>query len=343
MATLRSHAEAVVLLVILFLVAVVVPVSGADYWIYLLTIVALFAIAVVGLNVLTGYAGQVSFATTAFMAVGGYTAALTQRDWGLDPWLALVVAVLFGAVAAVAIGLPLLRLRGHYLAMATYTLALGVFFLSSGATGFTGGSAGIPGVARPHIAGLHFDEPLAFYALAWVVLGLAVLGVMALARSRTGRAWRALATHDRVATSVGIPVTRYKLLAFVIASGLASLSGALYVQFTTFVSPDLYDNAAVLQVFTMLFVGGLAVSYGPIVGATVVIVAPNIIGGLESYETLLFNLALLVILVVRPQGLVGKADVATRLKDVLPWWLRQRVGRGPAAPPPAAAEQGVGR
>ncbi|WP_210491526.1 branched-chain amino acid ABC transporter permease [Patulibacter sp. SYSU D01012] len=342
MVLLRTHAEAAVLLVIAFLVAVVVPLSGADYWIYLLTIVALFAIAVVGLNVLTGYAGQVSFATTAFMAVGGYTVALTQRDWGTDPWVALVVAVGLGSAAAVLLGLPLLRLRGHYLAMATFTLALGVFFLAGGATGFTGGATGVPGVARPHIAGLRFDEPLAFYALAWVILGLAVLGVMALARSRTGRAWRALATHDRVATSVGIPVTRYKLLAFVIASALASLSGALYVQFTTFVSPDLYDNAAVLQVFTMLFVGGLAVSYGPIIGAAVVIVVPNVIGGLESYETLVFNVALLVILVLRPQGLVGKADVATSVRDVLPRWLRRRVGTGAVAPT-ASAEQGVTR
>lgn len=303
---------------LILVIAVLVPLSGSSFWIYTLTIVAIYAIAVVGLNALLGYAGQVSFATTAFMAIGGYGSALVTTGWHLDPWLALVIAALIAALMAVIIGIPLLRLRGHYLAMGTFALAMGAFELANDAVNVTGGPIGIPGVPPFTIGPLQLSDPLAFYFFSWVLCALAVLATASLVASRSGRAWRALATREDVAVSLGVNVRYYKLTAFIVSAVLASVAGSLYVEFTSYVSPDLYDVGIVVLLFTMLFIGGIGTPYGPLIGVAIVQIAPIFIAGLQSYESVVFEIVLLVILILRPQGIFGKASAVAPLENLLP-------------------------
>lgn len=300
------------------------PASGSNYWIYTLTIVGIYATAMIGLNVLVGYAGQMSFATTTFMAIGGYGTAVLTTKFQWNPWAACLAGVVLAAAVAYAIGLPLLRLRGHYLAMATFALAICTISLVSGAQSITGGTSGLPGVPPLAVGAISFNAPVPAYYLAFAACALALVAASRLVDSRVGRAWRALAKREDVATSVGIDVRRAKVAAFVVSGVFAALAGALYVEFTSFVSPDLYDSSMVVQIFIMLFIGGVGTTYGPLLGTALVVVSPVLLGRFAAYQSIVFEVALLIVLVVRPQGLLGRAGGTRPLAAILPAFLRPR-------------------
>lgn len=304
--------------------AVLVPLSGSRLMIYNLTITALFAMVVISLNLILGLAGQVSFAQTTFMAIGGYGSALFTTRLGLDPWLAMLLSMLTALVAALVIGGPLLRLRGHYLAMATFALALGTNSFVTAATPLTNGSIGISGVPALAIGSFSFDDPISFYVLSWFGCAAAMTIFALLANSYIGRAWRALATGQEIAATLGIEVTAYKILAFAIAAMIASIAGSLYVEFTSFVGPDLYDIGIVLNVFLMLFIGGRGSLIGPVVGAGLLTLAPQLLAGLEQYQNLVFFGVLLVLILVWPSGLFGRVRDSGPLEAILPLWCQRR-------------------
>ncbi len=309
-------------LALIALGVVLVPPTGSRFWMYNLTLVSLYATVVISLNLLLGYAGQVSFAQTTFMAIGGYGSGILTKRWGVDPWLAILAAAAFAVVCALLIGLPLLRLRGHYLALATFALALGTTRFAAGATSLTNGSIGISAVPPLTIGRAAFG-PTGYYALGWLVCAVATLAVVALADSHVGRAWRALAVRGDVAATLGIDVNRYKLLALAISALMASIAGSLYVEFATFVGPDLFDIGTIINLFIMLFIGGLGSIAGPIAGSMIVIVAPQLIAGLERYQNLVFFTLLLALILVRPAGLFGRSRDPAPLTAILPAWLRR--------------------
>ena len=313
-----------VVLAIVAIGVVLAPFSGSRLIIYNLTITALYAMVAVSLNVILGLAGQVSFAHTTFMAIGGYGSAILTTRLGLDPRLALVLAAAMALAAAVVIGGPILRLRGHYLAMATFALALGTNSFVTAATPLTNGSIGISGVPPLELGGFAIVDPTAFYALSWVMCALALVVFALLANSHIGRAWRAIATGQEIASTLGIEVTRYKVLAFAVAAVIAAVAGSLYVEFTSFVGPDLYDIGIVVNVFLMLFIGGRGSYVGPVIGALVLTVAPQLLAGLEQFQNLVFFLFLLVLILVWPSGLFGRVRDARPIELILPVWLRRR-------------------
>jgi branched-chain amino acid transport system permease protein len=319
----RSKIELVVLALIA-LGVILVPFGHSRLAIYNLTVTALYAMVVISLNLLLGLAGQVSFAQTTFMAVGGYSSALLTTKLQLNPWLALLAGAVLALVAALAIGRPLLRLRGHYLAMATFALALGTYSFVTAATPLTNGSIGLSGVPALTLGSISFDDTIAFYALAWVMCALAMAVFALLANSHIGRAWRALATGQDIAATLGIDVTAYKVLAFAIAAVIASVAGSLYVEFTSFVGPDLYDISIILNIFLMLFVGGRGSHVGPVIGAGLLTVAPQLLAGLEKFQNLVFFVFLLVLILIWPSGLFGRVRDSGPLEDMLPPWLRRR-------------------
>jgi branched-chain amino acid transport system permease protein len=319
----RATIEAIVLALIVLLV-VAVGLAGSRLLVYDLTITALYAMVVISLNILLGLAGQVSFAQTSFMAVGGYGSAILTTQMGLDPWLALAIAAGLALVAALVIGRPLLRLRGHYLAMGTFALALGTNSFVTVATPLTNGSIGISGVPPLALGGLVFDAPIPFYVLSWIMCGVALAVFALLAASHIGRAWRALATGQEIAATLGIDVTGYKVMAFAIAAVIASVAGSLYVEFTSFVGPDLYDIGIVLNIFLMLFIGGRGSLVGPIIGAGLLTLAPQLLAGLEQFQNLVFSVFLLVLILVWPAGLFGRVRDSGPIEAMLPAWLRRR-------------------
>ncbi|HVA11659.1 MAG TPA: branched-chain amino acid ABC transporter permease, partial [Stellaceae bacterium] len=289
-------------LVAILAVVVAVAIGGSRLAVYNFTIIALQAMVVISLNLLLGLAGQVSFAQTTFMAVGGYGSAVLTLRLGLNPWLALFISAFMSLAVALVVGRPLLRLRGHYLAMATFALALGTYSFVGAATPLTNGSIGISGVPPLALGSLSLDSPLSFYVLSWIACGLTMLVYAVIANSYIGRAMRAVATGQDVAAALGVNVTAYKGLAFAIAAVIASLAGSLYVEFTSFVGPDLYDIGMVVNVFLMLFIGGRGSNVGPILGAALLTMAPQYLAGLEQFQNLVFFVFLLVLILVWPAG-----------------------------------------
>lgn len=296
--------------------------SGSSFWIYNATLVALYGVALVGLTILVGWAGQVSFAQTAFMAVGGYGVAILTTRLGWNPWVAWAVSVVLAVAGAGVIGWPLLRLRGHYLTMATFALAMGVYALANGAT-FTGGAIGISAVPPLRLAGLSLGSPVPALLSATVLCGLGLALALRLRASPLGRAWRALAARPDAAESLGVPVHRYKLLAFMLAALYGAAAGGLYVEFTTYVGPDLYSATIMVNLFLMLFIGGTQTPYGPLLGAAVVLVVPQLISGLSSTQGIVFDLVLLAIILGRPEQWRGLGAMRRRTG-----WAPSPVSRG---------------
>lgn len=314
----RSSLLRFLLLVLAALLVGFIPFTASEFWLSLLTTVAVFSLAVIGLNVLTGMAGQVSFGTTAFMACGGYAAAIITTRYHQNPWVAIVAGALISGVCAAAIGYPMLRLQGHYLALGTFALALAATGIAKGANFITGGPVGIPGVPSLEIGPVSLASPKSFYALVWLLVALCLAATYGLRNSRVGRAWLAIATREDVSSSLGIDVRKLKVLAFVFASVTASVSGSLYVVMTSFMAPNVFSVDIAIQVFAMLFVGGVGTLYGPLVGSAVIVILPALFTSLQSFEALVSETILLLIIIVAPRGLgklsgsVGRTLVSNR-------------------------------
>lgn len=284
---------------------------------YDLSVVACYALPVIGLNVITGMAGQVSFATTAFMAIGGYASAILTVREGWNPWLALVTGGGIAALVAIVLGLPILRLRGHYLAMGTFALALAAGEFATAAIGITGGPVGIAGIRALSLGPLQFNGGFSFYVLVWITVIGVTVGVLSLQHSRVGRAWGALAEREDVARSLGVDIRRLKVVAFAISAVLGAIGGSFYVELTQFVSPDLYSTTVAVQVFAMLFVGGVSSVYGPILGAAIISLLPVIFSSLQNSSDLWIEIVVLAVLIIMPQGITSVipsiVDRGTRL------------------------------
>jgi branched-chain amino acid transport system permease protein len=333
MKDIRLRPVELAVLLALVLICVWATFLGSRLTLYNLTIIALYSTVVTSLNLLLGLAGQASFAQTVFMAIGGYGIAIMTTRYGFNPWVAILVSMVLSVLVALAIGKPLLRLRGHYLSMGTVALALGVYSFAN-ASSFTNGGWGISGVPALTIGGFSFRNPVAFMWLAWGLCTVSVLVYRLLGNSHIGRAWRALSTRQDISATLGINVPRYKLLALVIAAMMASLTGSFYVALTRFVGPDLYDISVVINLMFMLFVGGLRSTVGPIVGAAFVILAPQAVSGFETYQNLVFFILLLLINLLRPAGIFGRLRGEQPIQSILPPWMlgKSRTGEGTAEP-----------
>lgn len=319
---LSRYREVITAAVILFIL--VVPVTGSRLWLYNMLIVAVFAIATIGLAIVTGRAGQVTFAQTSFMAVGGYGLAILSTRYHWNPWLAVLGSAVVAAVAALLIGFPLLRLRGHYLAMATFALALGTSSFANAATGLTNGALGMPGVPPLSIGPFTTLDQTNAYAIAWALVALSLAVYFTLTRSFVGRAWRAIALREDVAASLGVNLAGYKMLAFVVAAILASVAGSLYAAITSFVSPDIYDASTAINLFVVLFIGGRGAMFGPVLGSILLIFGPQAVAGISAWQNIIFLTALLLVIMFLPEGILGGGRGLPSLRRFLPAALRPK-------------------
>jgi branched-chain amino acid transport system permease protein len=231
--------------------------TGAD--------VGVFFVAILALNIVTGYTGQISIGHGAFMAVGGYTTAILTHDHGWNDIATLPIAALVGFAAGVVVGVPALRFRGVYLALTTFAVALAVPQIAKNYPGFTGGTEGL---ALPNHSGLWL------YRTAWIVAGIVFVLAWLLLRGRTGRAFRAVRDSEIAAASSGVSLPVYKTVAFGISAALAAVAGSVYVLVNNFVNPDVFGLQLSLYVLIGAVVGGLGSLWGVLVGACFVQLLP---------------------------------------------------------------------
>jgi branched-chain amino acid transport system permease protein len=275
---------------------------------YLVTVVGfamIYAVFCLGLNFFMGYTGQASFGQNAFAALGGYGSAILTTDFGWEPLLALVATMGLAGVVAAVVGYPTLRLRGHTLAMATFALGLISYELSIELTGLTQGYMGFSGIPPLGLGKLTLaTEKQQLVALvAFVLVGVWVSA--RLRQSRFGRALRAIAGSEKAASALGINVARYKLAAFVVAALYASAAGSLFAHFVGFISPEVFGTAMVVLPFTMLYLGGIGTTWGPVIGAIIVSLLPEVLRsmGLKEFQEIVYSVLLIAMLIYAPRGL----------------------------------------
>lgn len=304
-ALVRRPAAAAVWLVCAAIVGYALVAGG-----YIATVVAfglIYAIFVSGLNIFMGLTAQVSFGQSAFAAIGGYTSAVltTTYEWTVIP--AMLVGLIAAIAAAFVIGYPTLRLKGHYLAMATLAIGLIVYEIAVEWESVTQGYLGISGIPPLGIGPFEAVSDRQILVTLSVIVLLVAFCVMRIRQSRLGRAFAAVAGSEDAAIALGINAPRYKLLSFLLAAGLASISGSLLVHVVGYVSPEVFGLHMVVLAFTMIYVGGLGTVAGPIVGALVVNLLPEIFRSLSDSQDLAYGVVLIIILIYAPRGLVGLA------------------------------------
>ena len=270
-----------------------------------MSIAAIVFIAVMGLDVLMGYAGQISLGHAAFVALGGYGAAIATVRFGLPPLAGIVAGLVVSLLCAAVVSLLTVRLRGIYMALATLAFGLLIDSLAVGLSDLTGGPSGLTGVPHFGIGAYTFADPRADYYLVWGV-ALAVFVLLAnLLRSDFGRALRAIRTDQTAALALGIDVPRYKLYAFLISAACASLAGSLLAYYFQFLSPEMVSTPRSLEYVTMLVIGGEGSLAGPLLGVLLLVLLPTAIQPLNQAKTLFAGVVLVGGLLLLPQGILG--------------------------------------
>jgi len=282
------------------------PLLGSVFADTVMALAGLFAIVAVGLNLLFGYAGKISFGHNAFMAMGAYASGILTTGAGLPPLGALVAGAAGTGAVAFLLGAPILRLRGHYLAMATLALGEITIIVSTRWTEVTGGLTGIPGVPDFQVLGVAFDTKTKLYYLIWAVaLGGLCLSFRVI-DSRFGRALRALGAHEAAAEALGVPVVRYRVQVFVLSAVYAAVAGGLYAHFLNYVNGTFFDLPVMVELMAMLVVGGIGTRWGPIVGAVPLMWVSQSLGRFADYSLLIFGALYGVALLFLPRGLCGE-------------------------------------
>jgi branched-chain amino acid transport system permease protein len=270
-----------------------------------LVITLILFIAVLGLDVLMGYAGQVSLGQSGFMAIGGYTSAVLATTYGAPPLLGIISGIALSLVCALLLSVVTMRLRGAYLALATLTFGLLVDSLTVGLTDVTQGPSGLVGIPSFAIGPVIFATPNSMY---YLVLGVVVVLVLALAggmRSSFGRALQAIRTDQTAAAALGIDVARYKMAAFAISAALGSLAGSLYAFDFHFLSPDMVATPRSFELIAMLVLGGEGTLVGGLIGAAFITLLPTVFQPFAAYKTLAEGAILVLAFQYLPQGLLG--------------------------------------
>jgi branched-chain amino acid transport system permease protein len=274
------------------------------YYLNVANIIGLNTIIVVGLNLLIGYAGQISLGHAAFYGLGAYFSGVLTVTYNVSPWVAMVVALVVTGVLALLIGIPTLKLQGHYLVMATLGFNLIVNIIIIQWDKVTGGPSGFPGIPNLSVAGWPLDTDRRMYYLIWAFVFASIILSLNLVKSRVGRGFRALHGSEIAASSLGVRTDRYKVKVFVLSALYASLAGSLYAHYLTFISPKTFDIFFSVELVTMVIVGGMGNVWGALFGAIFLTSLPNVLHFFDEYKDIFYGLILVLILIFSPEGVV---------------------------------------
>ncbi len=307
--------------------AVLPPLLTNDYYLNVLIFIGIHAIIAIGLDLLLGYTGQISLGHAAFFGLGAYITGVLSAKASWPPIAGLVVALVGVGILAYIIGIPTLKLHGHYLAMATlgFGIIVQIFFKELGF--LTGGPSGLVGIQDMTIFGYEFDSDLKYYYLVSVSLLLTLLLSINVVQSRVGRALKAIHGSEVASSVLGINVSRYKVGIFVLSALYAALAGWLYSHYMTFVSPSSFGFMFSIKLVTMVVIGSLGSIWGAIFGAALLTSMPEFLHVFANYETTVFGFILVTVMVFMPRGLLrGLEDIVLRVFKSL---SDQEAAKGP--------------
>ena len=286
------------------LVMVVPQLFEGGYLMNVLVFVGINTMLAIALNLLLGYAGQISLGHAGFFGLGAYLSGILTTTYGMNPWVAMPVAAIAVGCLAGLIGFPILKLKGHYLAMATLGLGIIIYIVFNETVELTGGPSGLSGIPNLQLAGISFDSDVKNYYLIWSVTLAVMLFSINLANSRVGRALRAVHDSEIAAQVLGVNARVLKVKIFALSAVISSLAGSLYAHTMTFVSPASFGFNFSIELLTMVVIGGLGSIYGSFLGAALLTLLPEFLRGANEYDIIIYGGLLVVMVMYMPGGLV---------------------------------------
>jgi branched-chain amino acid transport system permease protein len=292
-----------------FLLLVMVVISAGivfadNYMMNVLVFVGINAMLAVALNLLLGFAGQISLGHAAFFGLGAYISGVLTSTYDFNPWLAMLIAAVATGTLAFMVGFQILKLKGHYLAMATLGLGMIIYIVFNETVDITGGPSGLSGIPNLSIGTFQFDTDLKNYILVWAFTLATVMLSSNLVNSRIGRALRAIHDSEIAARVMGVNAGLLKVQIFALSALVSALAGSLYAHTVMFISPSSFGFKFSVELVTMVVIGGMGSIYGPLCGAVLLTLLPEFLVVLQDYDIVIFGFLLIVMTMFMPGGLV---------------------------------------
>jgi branched-chain amino acid transport system permease protein len=302
---------------ILFIIALAIfppiasHIEGIQHYIDIMVFVGIFSLITIGLSLLMGYAGQISLGHAAFFGIGAYTSAVMTGKFGFNPWVAFLAGILLTVGIAYLIGLPSLKLRGHYLAMATLGFGIIVFIVFNEWDAMTSGPSGFSDIPGISIAGYDLDTDIEYYGFVWAIVVLVSLFSLNVIHSRIGRAYRSIHGSEDAANAMGVHTSKYKIQIFVLSALYASIAGSLYTHYMNFLNPSSFNLFFSIKLVIMVILGGgMANIWGAVLGTwTITLLGAEWLHFLEEFEFLAYGAILLSMTIFLPRGLIGLVEL----------------------------------
>lgn len=284
-----------------------------EYFLHILVITGIYIILTLSLNLVVGYTGLASLGHAAFSCVGAYVSSLLALNYGLSPWLGLLIGAGTAAILGIVIGAPSLRLKGDYLALATFGLGVIVYSVAKNWVSVTRGPMGLPGIPGFSIFGFQISEVWAYWVLVAIFVFLTYFVIRRVVNSPFGRILRAIRDDEIASLAMGKNINKYKIIVFVIGAFFAGLAGSLYAHYITFIDPSSFTVMESITILLMVVFGGMGSLSGSFVGAAVLVILPELLRfmGMPSsiaapLRQMIYGILLIVLMLKRPQGILGK-------------------------------------
>ena len=280
-----------------------------NYLLNVFVFIGINTMLAVALNLLLGFAGQISLGHAAFFGLGAYISGILTTRYAIDPWMAMVAAALCVGVIAFVIGFPILKLKGHYLAMATLGFGIIVYIIFNETVDWTGGPSGMSGIPTLSLGPVIFDSDMTNYYLIWIFTLLTMLLSINLANSRIGRALRAIHDSEVAARVMGVNARLLKVQIFTVSALISALAGSLYAHTMTFIAPASFGFNFSVELVTMVIIGGLGSIYGSFLGAAILTLLPEFLRVFHDFDIVIYGLLLIVMTMFMPGGLIGGFEI----------------------------------
>ncbi|OGD32674.1 branched-chain amino acid ABC transporter permease [Candidatus Atribacteria bacterium RBG_16_35_8] len=306
----------VILIAILF---IMLPFIINAYWVDVLFFFGIYALLGLSLNIVLGEVGLFDLGHMGFMAIGAYTTAILNTYFGIPIIILLPISAIAAGAFAWLVCSPIIHLRGDYLCIVTIGMGEIVrLTLNNNPFGITGGPNGVFGIDFPSLGSIFVvDNSTKFYYYIWLIVGLTIIGLVNLQRSRIGRAWNCIREDEIAAEATGIDVRYYKLLAFVLGAGLAGIAGNIYASKLMMVSPESFNFMESCLLFCIILIGGMGSIPGVLIGSAAISLFPEFFRTFAQYRMLIFGAAMVAMMIFRPGGIWPRKRGAAEFKSLL--------------------------
>jgi len=284
-----------------------------EYLLHILVIAGIYIILTLSLNLIVGYTGLPALGHAAFSCIGAYTSSLLALNMGLSPWIGLLIGACVAAVSGIVIGYPAVRLKGDYLALATFGLGVIIYSIAKNWVSLTRGPMGLPGIPGFSLFGFELSETWIYLLLVMIFVAITIFVIRRIVDSPFGRILKSIREDEIAAETLGKNTVKHKLMVFVIGAFFAGIAGSLYAHYITFIDPSSFTVMESITILLMVIFGGMGTISGSVVGAVILVVFPELLRflGMPSsiaapMRQMIYGLLLVVLMIKRPQGIMGK-------------------------------------